>query len=203
MQGFVPHRSSIHCGEEGEAIEEHVLIKSILSGDQQAFRTLVQTYQTYIYQLVYSVVKNRADAEDVTQETFVQIYRALPQYEAKGFKTWISRIALNKAIDYRRKTVRYREDAWLPDQQAPPENAADPPQPTVEQLVLTKEMRDQVQAHLQEVPDNYREVVKSYYFDHKSYSDIADEQGITVKTVESKLYRAKQWMRKRWKEEDF
>jgi len=175
-----------------------------LSGDQRAFGTLVQSYQTYIYKLVFSVVRNHADAEDVTQETFVQIYRSLPQYQSKGLKTWMSRIAINKAIDHRRKSNRLREDA-LPDpnQLAPPDLDLQQHEPLIEQQLVSKESRQLVHAHLQEVPDNYREVVKAFYFENKSYTDIAEEQGVTIKTVESKLYRAKQWMRKRWKEEDF
>lgn len=175
-----------------------------MSGDQHAFRTLVQSYQTYIYRLVFSVVRNHADAEDVTQETFVQIYRALPQYQSKGLKTWMSRIAVNKAIDHRRKTNRLREDTLSdPDQLAPPDLGLYQQEHLIEQQIVSKESRQLVLAQLQEVPDNYREVVKAFYFENKSYADIAEEQGVTAKTVESKLYRAKQWMRKRWKEEDF
>lgn len=165
-------------------------------------------YQAYIYKLVFSVVKNHADAEDVTQETFVKIYRALPQYEFKGFKTWISRIAMNKAIDHLRKSerIQLRENALTDPNQL---TASDLERqyldldPTTEQQVVMKETRQLVHAQLQEVPDNYREVVEAYYFENKTYVEIADEQGVATKTVESKLYRAKQWMRKRWKEEDF
>ncbi|TCZ71081.1 sigma-70 family RNA polymerase sigma factor [Paenibacillus albiflavus] len=175
----------------------------MLSGDQRAFGHLVKLYQTYIYRLVFSVVKNHADAEDITQEAFVQIYRSLPQYQSKGLKTWMSRIAINKAIDHRRKTNRLREDTMLDLVQLASPNLEHQHESPIEEQLLTKEARQLVHAHLQEIPDNYREVVQAYYFDHKSYQMIAEEQGITTKTVESKLYRAKQWMRKRWKEEDF
>jgi len=173
-------------------------------GDPDAYRNLVQTYQTYIFQLVYAVVKNRADAEDVTQETFLQIYRSLPLYEEKGLKTWMSRIAVNKAIDHRRSKQRKQEDALPePHRLAPPDAAAQQFTPTAERVLIAQETEQAVRSRLEEVPDGYKEIIKAYYFDHKSYNDIAEEQGIAVKTVESKLYRAKQWMRKRWKEEDF
>lgn len=117
----------------------------------------------------------------------------------------MSRIAINKAIDHRRKMTRQREQAQLhQDQLAPTQDidyASD--YPVVEQAILAQETRDFVQNQLQTVPDNYREVVVDYYFKEKSYQDIAEEQGISTKTVESKLYRAKKWIRNRWKEEDF
>ncbi|WP_442604324.1 RNA polymerase sigma factor [Paenibacillus sp. KN14-4R] len=195
----------LFIGKEGETIDEHHLVKRILAGDQDAFRHLVETYRTTIYQLAYSVLKHAGDAEDATQEIFVQIHNALPQYEYKGLRTWMSRIAINKAIDHRRKMTRQREQAQLhQDQLAPTQDidyASD--YPVVEQAILAQETRDFVQNQLQTVPDNYREVVVDYYFKEKSYQDIAEEQGISTKTVESKLYRAKKWIRNRWKEEDF
>jgi len=187
----------------GETIEEQALVERMRAGEPDAYRTLVQSYQTYIFQLVYAVVKNRADAEDVTQETFLQIFRSLPQYEARGLRTWMARIAVNKAIDHRRKLDRKREQA-LPDpnQLAPPEIDKQLA-PSTEREVLEREKLEQVREQLEHIPSGYRDIVKSYYFDEKSYGEIAAEQHISIKTVESKLYRAKQWMRKRWKEDDF
>jgi RNA polymerase sigma factor (sigma-70 family) len=195
---------SIPYSEEGETIEEQALVERMRSGDPDAYRALVQTHQTYIYQLVFAVVKNRADAEDVTQETFLQIYRSLPLYNEKGLKTWMSRIAVNKAIDHRRRTQRNQEDALPePNQLAPPDTLSQQFMPPAERILIAQETEQEVHRRLEDVPEGYREIVKAYYFDHKSYGDIAEEQGVAVKTVESKLYRAKQWIRKRWKEEDF
>ncbi|MCR8645142.1 sigma-70 family RNA polymerase sigma factor [Paenibacillus sp. N1-5-1-14] len=186
-------------------MDEHHLVKQILAGNQDAFRHLVDTYRTMIYQLAYSVLKHPGDAEDATQEIFVQIHRALPQYEYKGLRTWMSRIAINKAIDHRRKLLRAREQAIIHQEQLAraQDTSVFSPHTVVEQAIHVQETREYVHEQLQTVPDNYREVVVDYYFKEKSYQEIADEQGISTKTVESKLYRAKKWIRNRWKEEDF
>lgn len=63
------------------------------------FRWLVQEYGTYIYRVTYSVLHDAKEAEDAAQETFLQIYKSLPEYRSQGLKTWMTRIAVNKAID--------------------------------------------------------------------------------------------------------
>ena len=69
--------------------------------------------------------------------------------------------------------------------------------------VLRKERELKIEGSIAQLPNNYRAVIIAYYLEEKSYQQIALEQGVELKTVESKLYRAKQWMRKYWKEEDF
>jgi RNA polymerase sigma factor (sigma-70 family) len=162
----------------------------------------VERYRTYLYQVVLSVVRHPKDAEDVTQEAFLKIYRSLSQYRQQGFKTWITRIAVNKAIDHTRKLRNAKEETvasmeeWVPDG-GPPEGS------WVEEILLRKEKSAHFYRRLQELPDNYRDVVIAFYIEEKSYQQIAADQTIELKTVESKLYRARQWIRKHWKEEDF
>ena len=91
--------------EEGKDIEDEDWVDLILAGDTEAFRLLIDRYANYIYQAAYGVLRNGKDAEDVAQEAFVQIFLSLPRYQRKGLKSWMARIAVNKAIDYRRKTT--------------------------------------------------------------------------------------------------
>lgn len=155
-----------------------------------------------MYQVVLSVVRHPKDAEDVTQEVFLKIYRSLPQYRQQGFKTWITRIAVNKAIDHTRKVKTRREDVSDTIEERLAETG--PPEETrVDGILLRKEKDEHFRQRLRELPDGYREVVIAFYVEEKSYQQIAAEHDIELKTVESKLYRARQWMRKHWKEEDF
>lgn len=86
------------------------LIKIARSGNDHAFRLLVEKYQLHVYKSVYAVLRNQKDAEDASQEVLLKIYTSLPRYENQGFKTWITRIAMNHAIDMKRKHSRRRED---------------------------------------------------------------------------------------------
>ncbi|GJM73069.1 hypothetical protein HMSSN036_52850 [Paenibacillus macerans] len=78
------------------------------------FRWLVQEYGTYIYRVTYSVLHDAKEAEDAAQETFLQIYKSLPEYRSQGLKTWMTRIAVNKAIDLKRRRDRRKEEQWDP-----------------------------------------------------------------------------------------
>jgi RNA polymerase sigma factor (sigma-70 family) len=153
-------------------------------------------------QTIFAIVRHQKDAEDLSQEVWTRIYFSLPQYERKGLKTWITRIAVNRAIDFKRASSRRKEDIIAEFEETV---MAEPPhlEHEVEHEVLIRETTALVRERLHQIPPNYQDVLLAYYIHHQSYQDIADAQGITIKTVESKLYRAKMWLRNHWKEEEF
>jgi RNA polymerase sigma factor (sigma-70 family) len=140
------------------------------------------------------------DAEDIAQETFIQIYKSLSQYRSQGFKSWITRIAMNKAIDLKRKKTRRGEDNFYPvvDMELLPSDDEDPLS-----LTIRQEKKELFKHKLQTIPDNHRVVLTAFYLEEKNYEQIADELQVKPKTVESKLYRAREWIRKKWKEEEW
>lgn len=181
------------------------MIDRIMVGDDEAFRLLTRRYANYVYRIAYGVLQNAKDAEDAAQEAFVQVYLSLSRYERKGLKAWLARIAVNKAIDWKRK-ISGRKELPLPDaetvhhrrlERAGPAAAA-----SAEAAVLDRERRERIARNIDALPENYRSVIVAYYLEEKSYRQIAAELGVEVKTVESRLYRAKQWMRTHWREDD-
>nr|WP_313898436.1 sigma-70 family RNA polymerase sigma factor [Lederbergia sp. NSJ-179] len=176
-----------------------MLIEKIKNGNDHAFRVLVEKYRNRIFHTVYGVLRNEKDAEDATQEVFLKIYTSLPRYEKQGFKSWITRIAVNHAIDIKRKKVRRKED-----QQVEFEEADHAPQSqNIELLVIQNERKQYLRERLQELPDNYREVVEDFYIREKTYQEMAEKANVKTKTIEVRLYRARQWMKKHWKEDEF
>lgn len=200
MQGAARSGSSIRMGRRGKVIEDGVLVDQILSGDKHAFRHLTEKYANYIYRSAFGVLRNASDAEDVAQEALAQIFLSLPKYEGKGLKSWVARITVNKAIDYKRKAYRKREFPFAEQPGAVLEQMIDETAMT-EQRVLRQERRLQVREMIAIMPDNYRMVVSAYYLENKSYQQIAAELQMQVKSVESRMYRARQWVKKRWKED--
>ncbi|MFB0847383.1 RNA polymerase sigma factor [Paenibacillus oleatilyticus] len=201
MQGLISPGSSIRREGRGRTITEEAWIARIISGDADAFRELVDKYGNYLFQAVYGVLRSTKDAEDVTQEALLKIYASLPQYRYQGFKTWLTRIAVNKAIDFKRSQDRKKEDLtddW--EGCTPPEPLQSSP---VETQIIRRERSTYVRERLDRLPENYRDVVVAFYIEEKSYQQIAEEQQVAIKTVESKLYRAKQYMRRVWKEEEW
>lgn len=201
MQGYGECCTSIKYGKEGRAIETERLITRILQGEQEAFRELVNLYSQHVFHTAYSVLRDAKDAEDASQEVFIQVFKALPQYRSEGFKTWITRIALNKSIDMKRKLAR-RSSEQQGDDGEVLERTPSRDEDTLVQLIH-KEKKEELKHKVSNLPDNHREVVTAFYLEEKNYEQIAVELGVTVKTVESKLYRARQWIRNQWKEDDW
>lgn len=199
MQGLDKCRTSIINGKEGRVIETERLITRILQGDQGAFRELVNMYNKHVFHTAYSVLRDVKEAEDASQEVFIQVFKALPQYRSEGFKTWITRITLNKSIDLKRKIVR-RTPEQQGDREEELEQIPSRDEDTLN-LLIHKEKKHELRQKVLSLPDNHREVITAFYLEEKNYEQIACELGVTVKTVESKLYRARQWIRKTWKEE--
>lgn len=179
---------------------DDVLIEKARSGNDHAFRLLVEKYRTQIYKTVYPVLRNQKDAEDAAQEVFLKIYTSLPGYKNQGFKTWITRIAVNHAIDMKRKKMRRRED---PIMELESRNLQIPHMETTEEVVVNNEVKQLVRIRLHELPDNYRDVIIGFYLKEKTCKQLADEQQVQVKTIRTKLYRARQWIKMHWKEDDF
>ena len=170
-----------------------------MSGNDHAFRLLVEKYRNDLFRVIYAVLRDQKEAEDATQEVFIKIYISLPKYENQGFKTWMTRIAVNHAIDVKRKRDRRREDVTDTVEY----ELLTPQSVSLETEVLNQERKSLVHQKLDELPENYRNVTYEFYIAEKSYQQIAEEQQVQVKTIEMKLYRARIWMKKHWKEDDF
>ncbi len=152
------------------------------------------------------MLRSAHDAEDITQEVLLLIYRSLPEYRLDGLKTWITRIAVNRAIDFKRRKERRPEQLVEPelwDREVGSEPNEFSPAPAAESVVLQEEERRMLLERIDELPDNYREVISAYYIEDKSYEQIATETGLERKSVESRLYRARNWMKRHWRREDF
>jgi RNA polymerase sigma factor (sigma-70 family) len=178
---------------------EEVIIRKAMDGNQQAFRLIVEKYQNIIYGICYNVIKDKQHAENIAQETFLQVYKSLAAYEFKGFKTWISRIALNKSIDYQRKIVsqRKKEGVYIDELEAVPDDQGEA---ALEGLSRKEDIK-RINRLCKELPDIYERIIRKYYINEKCYSQIALEEGISVKTVESRLYRARKILKEKWEED--
>lgn len=144
-------------------------------------------------------MRDEKEAEDALQEVLLKVFTSLPHYKGEGFKTWMTRIAVNHSIDMKRKQARRREDmveSALNDRFASEREQ-------VETAVMKKEQRLLVLQRLDELPDNYRKVIYDFYIQEKTYQQMAEEQQVQLKTIETRIYRARIWMKKHWKEEDF
>jgi RNA polymerase sigma factor (sigma-70 family) len=173
------------------------LVQRCLGGDQEAFSLLVDEYKAYVFAIILKFVQDKESVRDIAQEVFLQVYRSLPQYRQQNFKGWVRKIAANKTIDFKRKKQELVGEADGADTDSPM-NAQDEYDP--DKLLLQNERESQVREVVNQLPDVYRQVLYKFYFQEMSYEEIAREEGISLKTVESRLYRARNIFRRRWGE---
>ena len=178
------------------------LIKQTLLGDEDAFAKIVDRYKGYIFAIILNFIKDHDEAENVAQEVFLQIYISLPKFKMENFKGWIGRIAANKSIDWKRKKAnKYVEETM--------ENAEDIMDrqelcyyETPEAKLIQKENKEKIHILCRSIPPIYENAIIKFYFQEKSYEEIAREEGTTTKTIESRLYRGRNMLREKWREEN-
>lgn len=181
---------------------ERLLIKESIEGSEKAFAGIVNIYRNYVFAIILNFVKDYGEAENVAQEVFLQIYTSLPAYDNDNFKAWIGKIAANKSIDWiRKRKARFHEEIL--------ENTADLADSTIpdkgnnpEIFLVDKERREILMRALSNLPEIYRTAVEKFYFQEKSYEIIAKEENVPVKTIASRLYRAKILLKEKWREEN-
>jgi RNA polymerase sigma factor (sigma-70 family) len=172
-----------------EAMSDAALVELVLADDQDAFTVLVERYKDAVQNLAYRMLSNAAEAEDVTQETFVRAYTQLATYKpAHKFSTWLLSIASHLAIDQlrrRRFLALPLEDVpfldWIVDVGTSPEQSA-----------IEGEQQDEVQTYLQRLPGKYRAVIVLRYWYDFSYEEIARTLDLTPALVKARLHRARE-----------
>lgn len=177
-------------------IEDQGIVRAVLAGKGDSYQRLMEKYQGRVAATITGVIGPRPEVEDLIQETFWQAYRSLDRFRGEAsFSTWLLRIAVNKAIDFQRRrreecyylTVDDTSLAQIPSSEEEPEP-----------LLLAKERQERLYRYLDRLPPLYRQVLRRHYLDGFSYREIAGEAGVPVKTIESRLYRARKMLRSIW-----
>jgi RNA polymerase sigma-70 factor (ECF subfamily) len=152
---------------------------------------VVREHAGRVYRLAFRLSGNRADAEDLTQETFVRVFKSLAEYTPGTFEGWLHRITTNLFLDMVRRRQRIRFDAL-------PEDAGDRlasrehgPEQAYEQMNLDPE----IQAALDDLPADFRVAVVLCDLEQLSYEEIAATLGIKVGTVRSRIHRGRVLLR--------
>lgn len=170
-----------------------VLIQRCLQGDQHSYALLYDHFAAGLYRLCYSLLLNRQDAEDVTQDAFVYAFKNLAHYDAtkSAFKTWLYTIAVSRCRNqYRRKgfslfdiTQIFHFNLVAPRAESP------------EAQVMHQDMKSMVQNALKDLSPRLREAVVLRYGHGLTYREIADIMGIPPKTAESRVRLAHEQLR--------
>jgi RNA polymerase sigma-70 factor (ECF subfamily) len=173
--------------------EDQQAIRAVLAGDPEAFRSLVDRHSRSILNLAYRMTGDAADAEDLTQESFLLAYARLREFRPGArFHPWLYTIALNLCRTHLRRRALAR---WWPTARAreggptvaePRESAPDP-----EQALLGREADQRLQDAIRALPARYREVFVLRQAQGLSYEEIAGLLDLPLGTVEARLFRAR------------
>jgi RNA polymerase sigma-70 factor (ECF subfamily) len=172
------------------------LIDRAQRGEPEALTELVLSQQHYVYSIAMSVLKDPEDAADLTQDVFVRLLRALPQYNGESrFTTWLYRLVVNMGRDELRRRGRQVPVA-LPDDEQEQDPLAlvadDDPWNDPALALESQEVRDRVRHALDQLEEHYRLVLALYYFEDMKYNDIAEVLDIPLNTVKSHIRRGKE-----------
>ncbi|MBR0686737.1 RNA polymerase sigma factor [Bradyrhizobium manausense] len=168
--------------------EDSELLDKLATGDEAAFRVLVERHIDRAYAIALRIVGNAADAEDVVQDTMLKIWshRGRWQHGRAKFSTWLYRVISNRCIDLRRKPRNENVEA-VPE-------VADG-QPGAVELIERNELNGMLELAMQRLPEQQRIAVIFSYHENMSNGEIAQVMDTTVAAVESLLKRGRQQLR--------
>ena len=177
-------------------MEEKDLVRLSKEGNEEAFAALVKKYKTKVFNLVWSLTRDRETADDLAQETFIKAYFALRKFQFKSeFGTWLYRITVNHVKDYLRKKARVRKISLEKIKE----------KPFVQENEMTRKEREQIEEQrreliyqaLQNLPEKYQVILSLRDIQGFPYEEITKILKISPGTVDSRLHRARKMLRKK------
>jgi RNA polymerase sigma-70 factor (ECF subfamily) len=180
------------------ATDDLTLVKRVRSGDQRAFKLLVERYQRKVFSVALGMVRDREEAMDVSQEAFVKVYKYLDHFKGDAsFYTWLYRITVNVCIDVIRKRggrsemLEFDESVQMDTNEANLGALGTRLGTNPQKSALRKELADKIQEALAQVPEKHRAILLLREIEGMSYEDIARTLEIPKGTVMSRLFHAR------------
>ncbi|MFH0827066.1 MAG: RNA polymerase sigma factor [Candidatus Omnitrophota bacterium] len=165
------------------------VLERVCNGDMGAFEQIYKAFRSFVYNVALRITRNSADAEEVTQDVFMKIYRNLKRFEFRSsFRTWVYRIAMNTAINQYRRSRR-EEGGRVDYESVAGELASE--HSTVEDLI-EKDNEDRLKVLLERLNPKQKACLVLRELQGFSYAEIAATLKIPVNTVRTRLKRARQ-----------
>jgi RNA polymerase sigma-70 factor (ECF subfamily) len=173
--------------------DDHTLVQRARSGDERAFRTLVERYQKKVYAVAVGMVKDREEAMDVVQEAFVKVHKSLDSFKADAtFYTWLYRITvIRRRGAMRSDSVEFDERIGHDLAEANLGAVSSQLGSNPEKSVLQRELGEKIQEALEQIPEKHRAILLLRELDGLSYEELAQALEIPKGTVMSRLFHAR------------
>jgi RNA polymerase sigma-70 factor (ECF subfamily) len=180
--------------------EDADLVRRSLAGDQRACRDLVRRYQRPVFSVLMRVVRRAEDAEDLAQETFVRMFRALERYDPeRPFTAWLFTIATRLAIDHLRRRRVQTVSLTVSEPGSSEERELDVEDPGLKPDEVTSNAEEEriTQGLIDSLPEHYRIVVLLRHQQDLSYEEIAEALNLPLGTVKARIHRARALLKQR------
>ncbi|TWF93251.1 RNA polymerase sigma factor SigE [Saccharopolyspora dendranthemae] len=151
---------------------------------------VVRQHADRVYRLAYRLSGNKHDAEDLTQETFIRVFRSLASYKPGTFEGWLHRITTNLFLDMARRRSRLRMEGLPEDTDRLPGGG-----PTPEQIFHDTHLDPDLQAALDQLPPEFRAAIVLCDVEGLSYEEIGTTLGVKLGTVRSRIHRGRQMLK--------
>ena len=184
---------------EATRATDEELVAAILDGEAALYADLVERYRGRIVNYVNRFLGNFEESEELSQEVFLRVYRALDRYNPRyRFSTWLFRVARNASIDL----IRKRRLKLVPMQRVAPDGQAREREFESEErdpyrVMRNLERRDAIGAAIDGLRDDYRELIQLRHFAEMTYEEIAEFKGMPLGTVKNKLFRGRRMLKAR------
>ncbi|MEW5799376.1 MAG: sigma-70 family RNA polymerase sigma factor [Bacteroidota bacterium] len=182
--------------------EDSRLIKAALKGEQTAYRSIMKKYHDQVYNLLYRMIHEKDEVEDLTQEAFIKAFQSLHNFnEEFAFSTWLYKIATNNCIDYIRKKKLATFSIDKPIESKDSEYTFEIPDSTYEpdKTMIARQRSKVLEDAVNSLPEKYRVVILMRHTEDKDYQEIADELNLPLGTVKAHIFRAREILYKRLK----
>ena len=175
--------------------EDMMLIHRALNNDQSAYRTLMKKYRKLVQNLIYKMISNKDDVEDLTQEAFIKAFNSLDKFDMEfAFSTWLYKIASNNCIDYLRKkklnTFSLDKEISQTDEELRFEIPDEDFKPDMS--IIQNQRKDFLEKAINSLPKKYKEVIILRHKEEMDYAEIAKTLGVPIGTVKAHLFRARE-----------
>ncbi len=172
--------------------DDYLVDRIVNDNDKFAAETLLERHYKTVYKIIYLKVNDKEQAMDLTQETFILVLRSLAQYDSdKGsFKTWVSKIAENKVIDFRRS--RQYKESLLTEVMGDDETVME----SVDDAVINKVAGDKIKSLLNKAEADSKNIFIMKAREGYTFSEISERMGMPVSTVKAKYYALIKVLRK-------
>ena len=177
---------------------DHDLIALAASGSEKAYRELLDRYQRPVFSLIYRMVRDREQAEDLAQETFVKVFNHIDSFNPKyKFSSWIFKIASNLTIDALRKkdlntvSLDGSRHASTPDEIDATRITVESRDENPEEFLEAKELGQEIEGAIGKLRPEYRTAILLRHVEGRPYEEIAEIMGIPLGTVKTYIHRAR------------